>query len=77
MCKRGFNGFSLLDFALAEYTEITTSVLSCATMKTNDADLVTKFLDGQKILSVMEAMGLKFVSGRSALALKAAWKGLS
>jgi hypothetical protein len=39
---------------------------------TNDADLLTKFLDGVKIKLVMEAMGFEFASGRSNLALRAA-----
>ncbi len=39
---------------------------------TNEADLMTKFLDGLKITSVMTKMGFQFVSGRSGLALKAA-----
>ena len=39
---------------------------------TNEADLMTKFLDGSKITSVMKAMGFQCVSGRSDMALKAA-----
>ena len=41
---------------------------------TNEADLMTKFLDGSKITSVMKAMGFQFVSGRSDMALKAAFE---
>ena len=39
---------------------------------TNEADLMTKFLDGLKITGVMTKMGFQFVSGRSGLALRAA-----
>jgi hypothetical protein len=39
---------------------------------TNDADLMTKYLDGGKINAVMVSMGFAFASGRSDLALKAA-----
>ena len=38
---------------------------------TNEADLMTKFLDGASITSVMKRMGFQFLSGRSGLALKA------
>ncbi len=38
----------------------------------NEADLMTKFLHGGKINSVMTAMIFSFVSGRSSLTLKAA-----
>ena len=39
---------------------------------TNEADSMTKLLDGLKITSVMKAMGFQFVRGRSDVALKAA-----
>ena len=37
---------------------------------TNEADLMTKFLDGSKITGLMTAMGFTFASGRSGIALK-------
>ena len=38
----------------------------------NEADLMTKFVDGSKIGSVMKNMGFQFLGGRSGIALKAA-----